>query len=156
MTRLAFLLLPMLAACEAAGDPAAPLPAHASAAPAPAPAPATKSPAPEAAPSNAGVRPDPGPGADCPLAIRFGSYAMGIDRPTLQAVESLLAADAAVSTVERSPWGREGEVTLCARLRSEADAERLFRAVAGLFPAEPRGPLSVATRTGLVFHAPPR
>ena len=144
----------MLAACEAAGDPGAPLPANASAAPAATPA--------APAPAKPGVRPalhpgpGPGPGADCPLAIRFGSYAMGIDRPTLEAVESLLAADAAVTAVERSPWGREGEVTLCARLRSDADAGRLFRAIAGLFPAEPRGPLSVATRTGLVFHAPPR
>ena len=152
MTRLALLLLPMLAACEAAGDPRNAAPTNAS--PVPAAAPAAAAPAP--APAKAGVRPEPGPGDDCPLAIRFGSYAMGIDRPTLEAVESLLAADAAVTAVERSPWGREGEVTLCARLRSDSDAGRLFRAVAGLFPAEPRGPLSVATRTGLVFHAPPR
>ena len=143
----------MLAACEAAGDPRAPAPSNASATPAPATAPAA---APDPAPAKSGVRPDPGPGADCPLSVRFGSYAMGIDRPTLEAVQSLLAADAAVTAVERHPWGREGETTLCVRLRSEADAERLFRAVAGLFPAEPRGPLSVATRTGLVFHAPPR
>jgi hypothetical protein len=92
--------------------------------------------------------------ADCSLRIEFGSYAMGIDRGASRAVDELLASDPAVASVELYPWGREGEKTLCVRLRSEADAERLARAIAALFPAEPRGPLSVSTRNGLRFAAP--
>jgi len=113
----------------------------------------------QAKPSRAGrggPRPEPGPAGGCPLEIRFGSYAMGIDRPTLEAVEALLAGDPAVESVERHPWGREGEVTLCARVASDEEAARLHGRVAALFPPDPRGPLSVSTRGGLAFHSPPR
>jgi hypothetical protein len=87
--------------------------------------------------------------ADCPLVIEFGSYAMGIDPGAARAVRELLASDPGIQSVERYPWGREGESTTCVYTRSTADAERLFHAIARLFPTDPRGPLSVATRTGL-------
>ena len=128
MTRIALLPLFALAACAAPGDSAS--------------APAGR---------------DPSAGsAQCPLTVRFASYAMGIDRGALQAVEARLADDPAVQGVERRQWGREGELDLCVRTRTDADAERLQRAIAAAFPADPRGPLSVSTRTGLVAHAPPR
>jgi hypothetical protein len=92
--------------------------------------------------------------ADCPLRVDFGSYAMGIDRGAAEAIRRLLAGDRAVTAVESFPWGREGESTLCVRLSSPAEAERLARAIAALFPAAPRGPLSVSTRNGLRFTAP--
>ena len=103
-----------------------------------------------AAPATAA--PDGAP-APCPLEIRFGSYAMGIDGGTLRRVEQLLAADGAVTSVTRTPWGREGELTICAAVRSPADAERLAREIAALFPEDPRGPLSVRTASGLAFAA---
>ena len=90
------------------------------------------------------------PGA-CALEIQFGSYAMGIDSATLQRVEALLAGERV--PVQRTAWGREGEVTLCATPRTPADAERLARAVADLLPADPRGPLSITSDTGRVFRA---
>jgi len=92
---------------------------------------------------------------NCPLKVAFSSYAMGIDRGMFAKVETLLAADRGVTKVERSPWGREGEVMLCARTRSGRDATRLFHAIAALAPARPRGPVTVSTRSGLIFHAPP-
>jgi hypothetical protein len=92
--------------------------------------------------------------AACPLTVAFGSYAMGIDAATYARVEALLSADLAVTAVERTPWGREGEVTLCARTRSPADAERLLDSIAALFPAAPRGPISVATAAGRTIRAP--
>ena len=79
---------------------------------------------------------------------------MGIDQGTLARVETLLAADRGVTKVERSPWGREGEMTLCVQTRSGRDATRLFHAIASLAPAEPRGPVTVSTRSGLTFSAP--
>jgi len=94
--------------------------------------------------------------ADCALRIDFGSYAMGVDGGAARAVNELLAADPAVVSVERRTWGREGETTLCVEVRSEADAKRLFHAVAALFPADPRGPLAVSTRSGLRYSAPQR
>ena len=91
--------------------------------------------------------------ADCPLRVEFGSYAMGIDGGAAQAVRELLASDPGVASVQTQGWGREGESTTCVFTRSDADAERLFHAISRLFPAEPRGPLSVSTRTGLRHSA---
>ncbi|HZF93787.1 MAG TPA: hypothetical protein VEZ20_02835 [Allosphingosinicella sp.] len=87
----------------------------------------------------------------CALEIRFGSYAMGIDSGALQRVEGLLAARRI--PVQRTAWGREGEVTLCATPRTPADAERLAREIAALLPADPRGPIAVATAAGFTFQA---
>ena len=87
--------------------------------------------------------------AGCSLRVDFGSYAMGIDRNAAQAVQVLLASDPGVVSVEAYPWGREGESTTCVFTRTEPDAERLLHAVGKLFPADPRGPLTVSTRTGL-------
>ena len=86
---------------------------------------------------------------DCDLRIQFGSYAMGIDSRSADSIERLLASDRAVAAVEAFPWGREGEKTLCVRVRSEADVDRLFNEVSRLLPAEPLGPISVSTRNGL-------
>lgn len=94
--------------------------------------------------------------ADCSLRVQFGSYAMGIDGGTAEQVRALLDGDPAVSSVDRYPWGREGEYTLCVGVRSDADARRLFEAIVRLLPANPRGPLSVSTRDGLRFDAPRR
>jgi hypothetical protein len=91
--------------------------------------------------------------ARCPLLVAFGSYAMGIDGETLRRVEQLFDGDPAVTGVERSRQGREGEVTLCASVASETDRDRLFDAVSALFPRRPRGPLSVRTDAGRVFEA---
>ena len=91
--------------------------------------------------------------ARCRLEVRFGSYAMGIDGGTLRRVEQLLAEDTAVISVTRTPWGREGELTICAAVHGPADAERLARAIAALVPGNPRGPIAVRTASGLVFSA---
>ncbi|MES2444932.1 MAG: hypothetical protein V4574_19075 [Pseudomonadota bacterium] len=80
---------------------------------------------------------------DCPLVVSFGSYAMGIDGSAFAKVSALLARDRGVRTIEQHRWGREGEVTLCARTRGKADARRLYRAVRAVLPAKPRGPVTV-------------
>jgi hypothetical protein len=100
-----------------------------------------------------GVTPIP---THCPLVIGFSSYGAGIDGPTMQAVQSLLNRDRAVRSVSRHPWGREGEVTLCANTRARADSGRLFQAIRRLVPARPRGPVTIRTREGLTFEAPAR
>ena len=92
--------------------------------------------------------------ADCPLTIRFGSYAMGIDGTAYDATVRLLTRDRGVTRVEQRNWGREGERTLCAMTRSRADARRLFGRVKALFPRKPRGPLTVSLRGGPDYHSP--
>ena len=85
-------------------------------------------------------------------SARFSSA--GIDSATLQKVEAQLSGDTGVATVDRKRWGMEGEVTLCADTRTDADADRLFGAVKALFPASSPKPLRVETRSGQRYQAP--
>ena len=93
--------------------------------------------------------------ADCPLIVGFGSYAMGIDRAAYANIDRLLRADRGVRAVTRHPWGREGEVTLCARTRSRADARRLFAAIRARLPFNPRGPITIEVLGGPRFTTSP-
>jgi hypothetical protein len=80
---------------------------------------------------------------DCALMVRFGSYAMGIDRPAAARIETFLAGRPEVTATQRRPWGREGEYDLCVRLKPKADAVALFEAMRSLVPAKPVGPIEV-------------
>lgn len=91
---------------------------------------------------------------DCPLTISFASYAMGIDGRAFDRVSALLTRDRGVRAIEQYRWGREGEVTLCARVRSTADARRLFSRVRVALPARPRGPITL-TEGRMTYLAPP-
>ena len=100
--------------------------------------------------SAAGARmPGPGPGgppqvpADCPLTVAFTSYGAGIDGAARASIERLLGRDRGVRSVSRHPWGREGEITLCVRTRSNGDAGRLSRQIRAMIPARPRGPVNI-------------
>ncbi len=90
----------------------------------------------------------------CGLTVRFGSYAMGIDTAAAARVEDLLRRDRAVRSVERRPWGREGEVDLCVQV-APAQAARLFDQIRPLLPAKPRGPITVSLADGRRYQAPP-
>ena len=75
------------------------------------------------------------PAADCPLLVRFGSFAMGVDAPAVQAVEQALRADARTASVAVRPWGREGERDLCVTPRDGPDAAQLVKTARGALPA---------------------
>ena len=91
----------------------------------------------------------------CDLTVSFGSYAMGIDRPALARVRRILA-HRDVRSVEDIQAGREGEIALCVRTRTAAAAGRLFNRIRAVLPANPRGPISARTASGLRLHVPPR
>jgi hypothetical protein len=87
--------------------------------------------------------PLPDKGVECPLAVQFGSYAMGIDTNAARRIERFLEKRREVAGVSRHPWGREGEYTLCVRLKRGASPASLARQVKALIPAKPRGPIQV-------------
>lgn len=91
--------------------------------------------------------------APCAVNVQFGSYAMGIDRGALNRVTALLAKDRGVRAVGEQRWGREGEVTLCVRVRKASDMRRLFTRVRSVLPRDPRGPVTLTTRSGLRYQA---
>ncbi|HEV2747772.1 MAG TPA: hypothetical protein VGW34_10810 [Allosphingosinicella sp.] len=92
----------------------------------------------------------------CSLTIRFGSYAMGIDRGAARRIEQLLTSAPDIRSVTRHGWGREGEYTLCVTTASATDAAALLAAIRPLLPAAPRGPIEVALADGTKVSAPKR
>lgn len=89
--------------------------------------------------------------SDCPLTVRFGSYAMGIDQRAAARIESFLQSHRAVASLRRHPWGREGEYTLCVRLKHQADAAALFDELKSLVPAKGHGPVHIRLADGSSF-----
>lgn len=97
-----------------------------------------------------------GEAADCALSVRFGSYAMGIDRGAAERIGQLLASAPGVIAVTRHRWGMEGEYTLCVRTASPAAAGAAFERIPALVPEKPRGPVSARLADGREFKAPER
>jgi hypothetical protein len=65
--------------------------------------------------------------ARCDVTAYFASIGMGIDHVARGRIERLLERDPAVVRVRPYLRGREGETSLCIRLRLGADARPLFR-----------------------------
>lgn len=80
---------------------------------------------------------------ECAVAVRFGSYAVGIDGKAAAEVDRILAGHRDVRSVERIGAGREGEYALCIKTRSAAGAARLFDEIRAVLPARPRGPIAL-------------
>jgi hypothetical protein len=70
----------------------------------------------------------------CPVLVRFGSYASGIDTPAADAVEKALRADVRAASVTLLPWGREGERDLCVTPRAADDGRALVKLARGAVP----------------------
>lgn len=90
--------------------------------------------------ATAAAQPAPG---KCDVTISFGSYAMGIDRPAFERIDRLLSRDRRIAKSDQQRWGREGEVTICAKVRRRTDIAPLFYRIRAMLPAHPRGPVTV-------------
>jgi hypothetical protein len=85
----------------------------------------------------------------CDVEVRFGSYAMGVDTELTRRILSLVQNDPGVETSTETPWGREGESTLCVDLDSAAGTDRLYGRIAALIPPySDRAPTTVIHRDG--------
>lgn len=84
------------------------------------------------------------------LIIRFGSYAMGIDRAAAADVEKIIAASQAVRAFDRFGFGREGEYALQVEMPSSAEALCLQMRLLEALPSKPRGPISIEGPAGVV------
>lgn len=91
--------------------------------------------------------------APCPLTVSFGSYAMGIDRAAAARIETFLKGDPAVAGMDRRPWGREGEYTLCVRLKPRASAAALFERLKPLVPKKGAGPVEIKLAGGKSYRS---
>lgn len=92
--------------------------------------------------------------AECPLAVRFASYAMGIDGSAAKQIGALLTSEPAVAAVTRHRWGMEGENTLCVQLRPGADPAGIAERIRPLLPQKPRGPIEVVVAGSTTIRAP--
>jgi len=93
-------------------------------------------------------------GESCDVSISFGSYAMGIDGDAYARVETWLAAHKdLVTDVEVTPWGREGERTVCVMTSSPAAIKPVFSGVVKQLPAVgKKAPITAMSRTGGHFQ----
>ena len=106
---------------------------------------------------SAACAPPPPPASSlpaCDLKVEFASIGTGIDGTTLEKVDTLLSGDTGILTIDRQPWGKEGEITLCIDTRTDADTARLFESVRTAFPASSSKPIAVETTAGKHYHVP--
>lgn len=89
------------------------------------------------------------PEAVCDIEVTFGSYAGGPDTSLRDAVRAMTRDNPGVAEAEETPWGREGESTLCVRTKDEVTANRIYGAIAAQIPqTSTRAPTSVRHRDG--------
>jgi len=109
--------------------------------------------APAAAQSPARAGADP---QTCDVGVDFGSYASGIDQASYRKTKAYDARNRTIRLVKETPWGREGERTLCFDTRSRADANRAFEDLRKLIRASARtGPTTVSTAAGRTWTSEP-
>lgn len=106
--------------------------------------------------SAAAIRDSTGKASGCALRVDFGSYAMGIDGTAAQAIERTILSARGVGQVTRHRWGREGEYTLCVRMRTAGAAAALFQRLRPLLPPKPHGPIAISLADGRTARAPAR
>lgn len=96
-------------------------------------------------------------GRACPVVVSFGSYAMGIDQTALRKAKAYAARSRGVRVVSETPWGREGERTLCMDARTKKEANRAFEDLRAIIRVSARtGPTTVATAAGRTWTSQPR
>ena len=85
----------------------------------------------------------------CEVEVRFGSYAMGVDRELKDSVLQLVGEDSGVLSSTESPWGREGESTLCVQTDNARTADRVYEGIVALLPPHSdRAPTTVIHADG--------
>jgi hypothetical protein len=95
----------------------------------------------------------------CSVEVSFESVCCGVDRRAYADLKAFLdSSPLAAEAIDRA-WGMEGEQTLCARTRSEADAEKLFAQIRARLPQGARAgyiTVSVGGRERLKVRSAPR
>ena len=95
----------------------------------------------------------------CDVKVDFGSYAMGVDRDLKARIVAFVDGAEDVVEATETPWGREGESTLCVQAASSAGMDRVYDRVASMIPAQSeRAPTTVTHRDGRTKSSsmPPR
>lgn len=96
-------------------------------------------------------------GRPCPVVVSFGSYAMGIDQAAHREIKRYASRSHRIRIVSETPWGREGERTMCIDARTKKDANRAFDDLRAMIRAGARtGPTTVATASGRTWTSQPR
>ena len=83
----------------------------------------------------------------CNVVVSFASICCGVNQPLQVRINDLVASDGRVASVSSHPWGREGEIDLCIRTRSAADAAGLTRDIGAIIASDERAP-PVTVRQG--------
>lgn len=92
----------------------------------------------------------------CDVEVRFGSYAMGIDSGAFARTKAYLARrPRLIAGVIETPWGREGERTLCIDTRSRKATGQVFADLRRIIGPGRRGPTDLRAADGRRYRASP-
>lgn len=85
----------------------------------------------------------------CDVEVSFGSYAMGVDQELKARVLEVVSGNADVAGSVETPWGREGESTLCIMADDAVATDRLYDRIVDLLPRDSeRAPTTVTHADG--------
>lgn len=84
-------------------------------------------------------KPPPIEAAHCHIRIDFLSYAMGIDRGLYKKVRDKITQSRMHIRATETPWGREGERTLCLSFSSYQDAQMFYKDLKAFFYEKSKG-----------------
>lgn len=78
----------------------------------------------------------------CDLVVDFSSYASGVDLMTKNKIQDYVQQEKGIYSIKSYPWGREGESSLCLKVRSNKTAE-VFDQLKSMLPEDARAPTTV-------------
>lgn len=88
-------------------------------------------------------------GSGCDVEVRFGSYAMGVDQELKTRIIQVVDGNPDVESWVSTPWGREGESTLCIVTDTAAASDRVYDRIVDLMPQySERAPTTVTHADG--------
>jgi len=90
---------------------------------------------------------------ECAITVRLGSACCGRDGKTEKAINAFIANEPKILEKTAVPWGREGEIDLCLRTKSNSDTQEIFDHIKSLIPPVSKYPTRIFSNTGDHFSS---
>ncbi|MFZ3034059.1 MAG: hypothetical protein WA138_08605 [Parvibaculum sp.] len=92
-------------------------------------------------------------GRECAITVRFGSACCGRDGKTEKAINTFIANEPKILGKTAIPWGREGEIDLCLKIKSNSDTQEIFDHIKSLIPPVSKYPTQIFSNGGAHFSS---
>ena len=92
-------------------------------------------------------------GPECDITVRLGSACCGRDWKTEKAINAFIANEPKIVDKTETPWGREGEIDLCLKTKSNSDTQEMFDHIKALIPSYSEYPTQIFSNRGAHFSS---